>query len=77
MQQGEVVFCPIAHSHPIDVLFAQPESGEFWKKQDAPMLAGCSKVVVLMIQGWDQSPGVAAEIVYAKEHNIPVEYIEP
>lgn len=76
MAEGEVVFCPIAHSHPIDILFPKPESGEFWKKQDAPFLAGASKVKVLMLPGWAASPGVANEIAYARTHNIPVEYIK-
>ncbi len=75
MADGEVVFCPIAHSHPIDIEFQAPQSGEFWKVQDAPFLAGCSKMKVLMIPGWRESVGVTAEIKYAVDHGIPVEYI--
>lgn len=76
MAEGEVVFCPIAHSHPIDIEFPAPQSGEFWKKQDAPFLAGASKMKVLMIPGWRESPGVTAEIQFATDNGIPVEYIK-
>lgn len=75
MLAGEIVFCPIAHSHPIDLCFGEPGSGEFWKRQDHPFLAGAVKVKVLCLRGWDDSHGVMAEIAYARDHNIPVEFI--
>lgn len=77
MEQGEVVFSPISHSHPIDRWFDRPESGTFWKRQDEPFLLGCSKVVVLRLPGWDESLGVAHEIDVALQRGIPVEYIDP
>lgn len=36
MRAGEVVLSPIAHSHPIDLYFDGPESGDFWARQDRP-----------------------------------------
>lgn len=75
MRRGEVVFCPIAHSHPIDAYFKKPESGEFWKRQDEPFLTNASKVVVLQLLGWGYSKGVLHEIRVATERGIPIEYI--
>lgn len=75
MAQGEVVFSPIAHSHPIDLNFEKPESGEFWKKQDEPFLMGCNKLVVLRLAGWEDSKGLAHEIAVAHGRGIPVEYL--
>ena len=77
MRVGKVVFSPIAHSHPIDLLFDHPESGEFWKKQDAPYLEFCSELIVLMIDGWEQSKGLAHEIEVATKRGIPVIYERP
>lgn len=78
MRDGRVVFSPIAHSHPIEVLgFDQPQSGVFWKAQDAPYLHLCSELVVLMLEGWDRSPGVAHEIEVAIQRGIPVTYERP
>src|SRR3990167_3152099 len=65
MRDGMVVFAPIAHSHPIDSEFANPESGEFWKRQDAPYLNLCTQMAVLMLPGWETSKGVDHEITVA------------
>lgn len=76
MEKGEVVFSPISHSHPIDVNFPEPGSGEFWKRQDEPFLNSCSKLVVLKLPGWQASQGVAHEVEVAEKRGIPVEYME-
>ena len=47
MAQGEVVFCPIAHSHPIEVHGMDTVEGhDFWLKQDGAILERCDKMVV-------------------------------
>lgn len=79
MQRGEVVFSPIAHSHAI----AEALPGDwavdhdFWKRQDAPYLATCSKLYVAMLPGWDVSRGVAHELAEARARGIPIEYLDP
>lgn len=75
MAAGEVCFSPIAHSHPIEVVGGLVRDGDFWEKQDAPYLNACDKLVVLMLDGWMSSKGVAHEIKVAKERGIPVEYV--
>ena len=65
MRAGEVIFSPIAHSHPIDLYFRNPESGEFWMRQDIPILRHASKLYVLMLQGWESSKGIAQEVELA------------
>ena len=77
MLAGEVVFAPIAHSHPIEAYFDKNEGHDFWMRQDAPYLEACSKLVVLTIDGWDKSSGVAHEIRRAVERGIPIEYLAP
>jgi len=77
MRDGHCVFSPIAHSHPIDLHFGAPESGDFWKRQDIPVLRHAAKLVVLTLEGWQQSKGVAWEIALANELQIPVEFVAP
>lgn len=72
---GKPVFCPIAHSHYIDIEFGAPENGEFWKAQDAPYLEAASELVVLQINGWDQSAGVNHEFERAQERGIPITFM--
>ena len=75
MAAGSAVFCPIAHSHPIDTIAPLPQTTAFWMAQDLPILRCASRVVVLMLDGWRQSKGIAAEIAAAEAVGIPVEYM--
>lgn len=76
MGDGFVVYSPIAHSHPIAGLVDLPTSWEFWQTQCVAMLRVSSVLVVAMMDGWQESVGVQAEIALAKELGIPVEYLE-
>lgn len=76
LMKDYVVFCPIAHSHAIGEVSGDTMDYDFWMAQDLPVLAKCDKMIVLQLDGWDESRGVIAEIEFAKEHNIPVEYME-
>jgi hypothetical protein len=78
MLSGEVVFCPIAHSHPIEVLGFDGKRGDhdFWLKQDFAVLDRSDELVVYRMQGWKQSYGVNAEIERATERGIPIRYID-
>lgn len=79
MLAGKVIFCPIAHSHPISE--HMPEGcavdAGLWKKQDEPYVSMCGEVIVLKLEGWETSGGVRHEIEEATRRGIPVSYIEP
>ena len=78
MRAGEVVFSPIAHSFSIELFGMWRRQGfDFWMAQDLPILERSSKLVVLMLKGWDKSKGVAREIAKAISLGIPVEYAKP
>lgn len=79
MKQGLCVFSPIAHSHPIELYFedGKAEGMEFWLRQDFAILGSCSKMLVLTLDGWAASKGVAAELEFCKAHNIPFGFIAP
>ena len=78
MERGYTVFCPIAHSHPIaEAMNGRHLDHEFWMRQDLPLLDLCDHLIVLKLDGWEQSRGVAEEIAYAQEHCISIEYMEP
>jgi hypothetical protein len=82
MVGGADVFCPIAHSHPIEVIGLKDQIDKgfkadhaFWLKQDFAILARCDKLVVYKMPGWTKSVGIGKEIEFAREHGIPIEYI--
>lgn len=76
MAAGELVFSPIAHSHPIAERCELPKGFDYWKRFDQAMIRACTKVVVCKMDGWAESKGVSAEIRIAEELHKPVEFIE-
>ena len=75
MRDGQLVFSPIAHSHPL-TQFGLPLDWEFWERCDRHHLAHCTELVVLMLPGWTLSRGVLAEITIARELGKPIRYLE-
>jgi len=76
IEQGHVVFSPIAHSHGI-ARFIKEHDHDFWMNQDLPFLKYADKIVVLTLPGWEKSRGIKEEIEFANKNGIPVEYMEP
>jgi hypothetical protein len=78
MLSGRVIYSPIAHTHPIsDFMDEHDTDFDFWMRQDLPLLAAASKLVVLRLEGWNKSKGVQTEIKFAEAHGIPIEFIDP
>ena len=79
MAKGFLVFSPISHTHPIAVQCELPKGWEFWAAYDRTFIEWCEEVHVLMLDGWQKSVGVKAEIRIAMELklNKPVFFIEP
>lgn len=83
--RGHVVYSPITHNHAVvnqqscnlgDIISLKT-SWEFWKKVDLTMMARCSKLYILDMEGWRGSVGVNAEIEYAKSNKIPIKILTP
>lgn len=79
MAQGHRIFAPICHSHPIaDHLPSELRTSHtFWLKQDFALLTMADRLIVLQLHQWKRSYGVAQEIAFARDHSIPVEYLDP
>lgn len=75
--EGYNVYSPIAHSHSI-AMHGEVDhlAHELWMKQDMVMLPRCDELWVCMMDGWENSDGMKMEIAYAKEHDIPVHFME-
>lgn len=76
LASGLTVFSPIVHGHPL-VDHGLPTDWPFWERFDRDHLVRCDEVVVLMLDGWRESIGVAAEIRIAGELGKPVWYLAP
>lgn len=77
MEDGNVIFCPIAMGHPIACAYPSlPTDWEYWKRFGTEFLYASDKLLVAMMDGWDSSAGVIGEIAIAKEMGIPIHYLE-
>lgn len=72
--RGVLAVSPIVHSHPVAVLGNLETSWEAWKVLDSVLLLRCDRVLVLMVDGWMESVGVAAEVALAREASKDVWY---
>lgn len=76
IKEGEIVYSPIAHSHPLAVSYRLRGDFDFWMQQNYGMLSKASKMIVLCLPGWQDSKGVQAEIVFAAKCGVAVEFVE-
>lgn len=74
---GWVVYSPIVHTHPPALIGQLPTDAAFWWRVNETMLAVATEVIVLKIQGWDRSAGVAQEIAEAERTGLAARLFEP
>lgn len=77
MNQGEIVFSPISHSHPLAVYGTLPTDWGFWQRFDRLFLGLCEKLIVLKLPGWETSAGLLRETFIASELGKPIVYKQP
>ena len=75
IMRGDIVFSPISHSHPINETLTQRPPNTYWVDFDSAYLQHSYKMVVLMIDGWDRSAGIKAEMAMAKEMGIQTIFV--
>jgi nucleoside 2-deoxyribosyltransferase len=74
LKLGVFTFAPIAYNEPWE-RHDLPGDWGFWCDFDKSFVERCDAgLIVLMLDGWDRSVGVTAEIEFAKELGYPVYY---
>jgi hypothetical protein len=74
---GLLAYSPICHTVPIVEHGGHGSLWGDWAAYDETFLNHCSTVLVLQLEGWTTSRGVAAEIWYAIQHGLPVFGVNP
>lgn len=78
MSRGHVIFSPIVHNHAVNKFgLLEREGWDFWRTHCEAMLAVCSQMAILQLDGWHKSLGIAAETGFAVRHDIPIILISP
>lgn len=78
IEQGHIIYSPITMTHPIDVVLAedtQTLGSDYWVQFDEAFMAVCAEIVVLQVEGWDQSRGIQREIEYFQMQGRPVTFL--
>lgn len=73
----EPVYSPIVHNHELAKTYDLPREFSFWRSFDLTMLRYAIRLRVFMLPGWDDSKGVREEIIFAKNLELPIEYLIP
>lgn len=74
---GTLVYSPIAHTHAIAKTGGLDLGFEQWAAFDEAMIAASDGMIVVKMDGWQDSAGIAAEIAICKRLGKPVQYMDP
>ena len=75
LSQRRWVYSPIVHCHELAKIGGLPGDFEFWKDYNFAVIAACDLFMILRIEGWDASKGVAQEKLEAERLGIKVDYL--
>ncbi len=79
IEEGIPIFCPIAHTHPINEwgeLHRDKGDLDFWLPVDQPMMDAAGGIIVVMMEDWETSTGVSYEIDEFNKAGKPVRFLE-
>lgn len=71
------VYSPIVHCHALAKSHRLPHTADFWWAYNSHMLSRADELMVLALEGWQDSIGVAQECDFAYQLNKPVRFLTP
>lgn len=77
MEEGHIVYSPIAHCHPIAIKHGLPRDFTYWKKHARSFLLWADVLCTLRISGWLTSTGINEEVLIAIKLNKDRYYTYP
>jgi hypothetical protein len=80
IRAGHIVYSPITMTHPIDLVLAGESNtlgSEYWVAFDEAFMEMCSEMVVIQLDGWQQSNGIRREMAYFTDRKKPIRYLDP
>ena len=77
MHQGHVVFSPIAYSHQFHQHLGMPGDWQFWERYDTAFIEWADEFWIYMLNGWQDSKGIQAELSIAGRLGKTIRYLEP
>jgi hypothetical protein len=73
------VYSPIVHCHELAKQHELPRDVTYWADYNKAMLEPAQELLILGLDGWQESSGVAGEISYAywRQPKKPIRFISP
>lgn len=75
MKKDRFVFSPIIYCHHMAHIAELANDAEFWLKFNRTMFDASERLVILRLDGWEESKGVKIEYDWAATKGIPIEYL--
>lgn len=75
--KGYFVYSPIVATEAVLLYNDLPFRFGFWRELDELMISKCDYLVVLKLDGWEQSVGVKHEVEFAKLAGLGIFYSDP
>lgn len=75
-QEGIPLISPIMHWHFSAHVHSLPHDADYWGQLNYHIFSACEAGIVLMQEGWEESKGVAEEILWHQEHKKPIYYLD-
>lgn len=70
-------YSPIVHCHPLAQYHELPTDFAYWQAYNEAMLAEADELWVIKLHGWMDSKGVAAEVKFADDLAMNIEFKAP
>jgi len=70
-------FSPIVHCHEMAKRFKLEVDWTTWEEYDSIMLIPAKRLLILTLEGWEDSQGVNQEALLANALNKPIHFIHP
>jgi hypothetical protein len=74
LTDNRMVYSPIVHCHEMAKIHTLPKDFSFWKNYNKAMLERASGIILLKLEGWQESEGLQDEWKFARETNMPVTF---
>lgn len=73
---GNFPYSPIVSFHEMSLEYEMPKEYKFYRDFDRHMISKSEMMIVLRMDGWEESEGITDEIAYAKSIGVPIVYFK-
>lgn len=75
---GWTIFSPIVHFHPLSARLPLDKmtDSDYWFEVNLPYMLSASGLVVLKMDGWEESAGVSREIAEFRRQHKPIMWLD-